>query len=81
MEEIPIIKDITFWHLLSTASVGIIIKLATILIGLARDYMAKTEQTFKNITELLNSVVTKNETQEVKLDQHEKRIERLEGRL
>jgi hypothetical protein len=39
------------------------------------------ESTFENIQQILNSVVVKNETQEVKIDQHEKRLEKLESRL
>lgn len=74
MEEIPIIKDISFWHILATTSCGIVIKM------LYR-YIEDNKKTLERITDILNSVVTKNEVQEVKIDQHEKRLEKLEGRL
>lgn len=72
MEEIPFIKDITFWHVLATTSCGIVIKLLN-------KHIDKTEKTLERVTDLLNSVITKNEVQEVRLNDHDKRIERLEG--
>lgn len=72
MEEIPFIKDITFWHILATSACGIVIKMLN-------KHMEKTEKTLENITEILNSVVTKNEVQEVKIEEHEKRISKLES--
>jgi hypothetical protein len=71
MEEIPILKDITFWHLLGTTACGLLIKILN-------KHLEKTETTLQKVTEILNSVVTKNEIQEVKIENHEKRIEKLE---
>lgn len=72
IDTIPILKDITFWHLLATGSCGVVIKLLN-------KHIDKTEATLERITDLLNSVVTKNEVQEEKLINHERRIEKLEN--
>jgi hypothetical protein len=72
INEMPIIKDITFWHLLGTTACGLLIKILN-------KHLEKTESTLQKVTEILNSVVTKNEIQEVKIENHEKRIEKLES--
>lgn len=72
LQDIPILKDITFWHLLATTSCGLLIKILN-------KHLTKTETTLEKVTELLNSVVTTNEVQEEKLKSHEKRIEKLEN--
>lgn len=81
MEEIPIIKDITFWHFLSGGTGGALIYFMKQYLSEQKKNFEKIESTFESIQQILNSVVTKNEVQEVKIDQHEKRIEKLESRL
>jgi polyhydroxyalkanoate synthesis regulator phasin len=72
MEGIPILQDITFWHLLATVSGGLLMKMLN-------KHMEKTEETLKDIKEILDSVVTKNEVQEVRIEQVERRVEKLEN--
>lgn len=88
MEEIPILKDVGFWELLATTSCVLLGRMISKYIDKTEknfekieDTFEKMEGTFKSIHELLNSVVTKNEVQEVRIDEHEKRLEKLEGRL
>ncbi len=71
MESIPIIKDITFWHVLATTA-------CTLLLKMLNKHLDKTEKTLENVTQILNSVVTKNEIQEVRLENVERRVDKLE---
>ena len=72
IEEIPILKDVTFWHLLATTACGVLIKMLS-------KHMEKTESTLERVTTILNEVVVKNKVHEVQIDNHEKRLERLEN--
>jgi hypothetical protein len=73
INDIPILKDITFWHLLGTTA-------CTLLIKVLNKHLEKTETTLEKVTEILNSVVTKNELQEFKIDNHEERLKKLESK-
>lgn len=81
MEEIPIIKDVGFWELLATIAGGAVVYFVKQYLEDTKKNFEKMESTFENIQQILNSVVVKNETQEVKIDQHEKRLEKLESKL
>lgn len=73
INEIPILKDITFWHLLGTTACGLLIKVLN-------KHLEKTETTLQRVTEILNSVVTKNELQEFQISNHEQRLKKLEDK-
>ena len=79
INELPIIKDITFWHLIAVTSCGFVVKFANILIGIVKEHLQKTEDTLKKVSEILNSLVAENKIQEHKIEAHEKRISKLEG--
>jgi exosome complex RNA-binding protein Rrp4 len=72
IEEIPIIKDISFWHLIAVLA-------CTLLGKMLNKHMEKTEKTLDNITQILNKVVADNEVQSVKIETIDKRVERLEN--
>lgn len=72
LKGIPIVEDVTFWHLISIIACGIVIKML-------HRHLDKTEETLKDIKSILNELVTKGAVHDVKLDQHEKRIEQLEN--
>ena len=72
IDTIPILKDITFWHLLATTACGLLLRMLN-------KHMDKTEKTLEQVTTILNSVVTKNEVQEVKIENIDERVKKLEG--
>lgn len=72
IDTIPILKDITFWHLLATTACGLLLRMFN-------KHMDKTEKTLEQVTTILNSVVTKNEVQEVKIENIDERVKKLEG--
>jgi hypothetical protein len=72
LENIPVLKDVTFWHLLAVVTCGLLGKMVN-------KYFEKTEKTLEQVTALLNEVVASNKIQEFRLDNHEKRLEKLEG--
>jgi hypothetical protein len=71
IDTLPIIKDITFWHLLATASCGLLIKMFN-------KHMTKIEATLEKVTEMLIEVKSSNELQDYKIESHDKRISKLE---
>lgn len=71
IDTLPIIKDVTFWHLLATASCGLLIKMFN-------KHMTKIEATLDRVTEMLNEVKSSNEVQNYKIDTHERRLIDLE---
>lgn len=79
INEMPIIKDITFWHLISVGACGLLVKFVNILIGIVREHLQKTEDTLEKVSEILNSLVAENKIQEHKIEAHEKRLNKLEG--
>jgi hypothetical protein len=79
INELPIIKDITFWHLIAATACGLLVKFVNILIGIVREHLQKTEDTLEKVSEILNSLVAENKIQEHKIETHEKRITKLEG--
>ena len=72
LEQIPIIKDVTFWHLLSVTACGVLGKMLN-------KHIEKTEKTLEQVTALLSEVVSSNKVQDFKIENHEKRLEKLEG--
>lgn len=72
IDTIPILKDITFWHLLATTACGLLLRMLN-------KHMDKTEKTLEQVTTILNSVVTKNEVHEVKIENIDERVKKLEG--
>lgn len=72
VQNIPILKDITFWHALSVTA-------CSVVGWMLHRHLDKTEETLKDIKAILNSVVIKNAEQEVKIEHHEKRLEKLEN--
>jgi hypothetical protein len=67
IDTLPIIKDITFWHLLATASCGLLIKMFN-------KHMTKIEATLEKVTEMLIEVKSTNEIQDYKINNHEERL-------
>jgi uncharacterized protein Yka (UPF0111/DUF47 family) len=72
IDTIPILKDVTFWHLLATTACGLFLKMLN-------KHLDKTEKTLENVTQILNSVITKNEIQELRIKTVEKRVDKLEN--
>jgi len=64
--------ELNFWHLIAVAACRLFWKLFS-------KHLNTQEQTLNDVKAILNKVVTQNEVQDVKLDSHEKRIERLEN--
>jgi hypothetical protein len=71
MEEIPILKDITFWHLLGTTACGL-------LIQILNKHLVKTDKTLEKLTDIANLLQIKSKVQEVKIENIENRLEKLE---
>lgn len=66
-DSIPIIKDITFWHLLATVSLGILLRI--------------TSKHFNRTEEILSRLVTNDAVKDVKLENHDDKLENHEKRL
>jgi hypothetical protein len=64
--------ELNFWHLIAVVACGLFWKMFS-------KHLETQETTLNDVKEILNKVVTQNEIQEVRLNNHEKRIERLES--
>lgn len=72
LKGIPVLEDITFWHAVSVLACGIVIRML-------HRHLDKTEETLKDIKKILSGLTTKTEVHDVQIEQHEKRIEKLEN--
>jgi uncharacterized membrane protein (DUF106 family) len=61
-----------FWHMLAIAAIGLLGKMLN-------KYMNGQEETLKDVKEILTKLQTKTEVHEVKIDGHDKRLEKLEN--
>jgi len=72
IQDIPILKDITFWHFVGAGASAYAFKKF-------EKHMQNTDETLKSVTEILNRVVTQSELHEYQIENHEKRLEKLEN--
>ena len=61
-----------FWHMLAIAAIGLLGKMLN-------KYMNGQEETLKDVKEILTKLETKAEVHDVKIDNHDKRLEKLEN--